>query len=92
MQVNQLRSNRLNRHAIVLLKPFRRSGAILFMEPSNDHEVAIARVVDQISIEGRLSPSSIPEVAAALDFMMSRTDSEFLVNYMRWRMENSIAK
>ena len=59
------------------------------MGPSNDHEVAIARVVDQISIEGRLYASSIPEVAAALDFMMSRTDSEFLVNYMRWRMENS---
>lgn len=62
------------------------------MGPSNDHELAIARVVDRISIEGRLYPNSIPEVTACLEFMMTRSDSEFLVNYIRWRMANPIPK
>jgi len=52
------------------------------MEPSNEHELAIARVVDQISMEGRLDSSVIPEVVAALDFTMSRADSEFMVRYL----------
>jgi hypothetical protein len=62
------------------------------MGPSNDHELAIARVVDKISVEGRLYPSAIPEIVAVLDFMMTRTDSEFLVRYIQWRMENPIPK
>jgi len=58
------------------------------MEPSNDHERAIKVAVDTIAAEGRLSLiSSFPEVAASLQFMMSRSDSEFLVQYMRWRMD-----
>jgi len=58
------------------------------MKPSNDHEVAIKVAIDTIATQGRLSfISSIPEVAASLQFMMSRSDSEFLVKYMRWRME-----
>ncbi|HYV63128.1 MAG TPA: hypothetical protein VE958_10665 [Bryobacteraceae bacterium] len=62
------------------------------MEPSNEHELAIARVVDQISMEGRLDSSVIPEVVAALDFTMSRADSEFMVRYLQWRMANPIPK
>jgi hypothetical protein len=58
------------------------------MEPSNDHELAIKAAVDSIAAGGRLSLiSSIPEVAASLQFMMSRSDSEFLVHYVRWRMD-----
>ena len=46
------------------------------MKPSNDHERAIKVAVDTIAAEGRLSLiSSIPEVAASLQFMMSRSDS-----------------
>jgi hypothetical protein len=60
------------------------------MRPSNDHEVAIADIIDGFSIEGRLQLSVIPEVAAALEFMMSRTDSEFLVRYIQWRMANPL--
>lgn len=60
------------------------------MRPSNDHEVAIADIIDGFSIEGRLQLSIIPEVAAALDFMMSRTDSEFLVRYIQWRLANPL--
>lgn len=62
------------------------------MEASNSHERAIANVVDRISKEGRLDSSVIPEVTAALDFLMSRTDSEFLVHYLKWRTANPISK
>ena len=62
------------------------------MGPSNDHELAIARIVDRLSMEGKLYPSAIPEIVAALDFMMSRTDSEFLARYLQWRMANPIPK
>jgi hypothetical protein len=60
------------------------------MRPSNDHEVAIADIIDGFAIQGKLQLSVIPEVAAVLDFMMSRTDSEFLVRYIQWRMANPI--
>ncbi|HSP69785.1 MAG TPA: hypothetical protein VLN48_18810 [Bryobacteraceae bacterium] len=52
--------------------------------------MAIADIIDGFSIEGRLALSIIPEVAAALDFMMSRTDSEFLVRYIQWRLANPL--
>jgi hypothetical protein len=67
-------------------------GGSLLMGPSNDHELAITIAVDKISAEGRLSLSSIPEVTGSLHFLMSRSDSEFLVKYIRWRMDNPIAK
>ena len=54
------------------------------MKPSNDHERAIKVAVDAITIEGRLSLIfSIEEVAASLQFIMSRSDAEFLVQYTR---------
>jgi len=43
-------------------------------------------------MEGRLDSSVIPEVVAALDFTMSRADSEFMVRYLQWRMANPIPK
>ena len=52
------------------------------MGPSNDHELAITIAIEAISSQGRLSLASIPEIAASLHFMMSRSDSEFLVNYI----------
>ena len=61
------------------------------LTPLNSHELAIVRIVDRISSEGMLCLTSIPEIGAALDFMMYRSDSEFLVNYIRWRMANPVA-
>ena len=60
----------------------------LYMAPSNDHERTIAAIVDRISIEGRLDPTVVSEIAGTLGFMMSRSDTEFLVNHVRWRMDN----
>ena len=62
------------------------------MGPSNDHEVAIARIVERIDTEGKLSPTTIEDVIAVLGFTMSKADSEFLVNYIRWRMDHPIVK
>jgi hypothetical protein len=62
------------------------------MEPTNEHETAIARIVDRIALEGRLYPTAIDQVIALLNFTMTRSDSEFLVQYIRWRMDNPIAK
>jgi len=62
------------------------------METSNDHELKIARIVDKLSIDGKLYPTAIEDVITVLDFSMSKSDSEFLVTYMRWRMDNPIQK
>ena len=62
------------------------------MGPTKDHELAIARIVDKLSIDGKLYPTAIENVIAVLDFSMSKSDGEFLVSYIRWRMDNPIAK
>lgn len=60
------------------------------MGPSNEHETEIARIVDRISSQHRLSATAIDEVIARLTFTMTRTDSEFLVKYIRWRVDNPV--
>ena len=62
------------------------------VRPHNDHELAIVRIVDRISAEGRLSPTVIDEIIAGLNFAMNRSESEFLVSYTRWRIDNPIWK
>jgi len=62
------------------------------MVPSNDHELEIARIVDRIDSEGTLSLSSGAGVMAVVSFIMSKADCKFLVGYIRWRMDNPIAR
>ena len=64
----------------------------LFVGPANGHELAIARIVDRIDMEGTLAPSAIDEIIAALTFIPSEADSDFLVHFIRWRMANPIPK
>ena len=59
-------------------------------EPRNDHEVAIARIIDCIALENRLYLTSVPEIVAVPDFAMSRSDGDFLASYFRWRMESPL--
>ena len=61
------------------------------MGPSNDHERVIARIVDELDTGGGISPTSIEDVIALLNFAMSKPDSEFLVNYIRWRMDHPVS-
>jgi hypothetical protein len=58
------------------------------VRPMSDHERRIARIVDQFSTEGKLRDSAIDRLIAKVDFAMSRPESEFLLNYMRWRIDH----
>jgi hypothetical protein len=60
------------------------------MEPSNDHEGEIARIIDQLSLKDKLDPDWIAEVVVCLSFRLSKPECQFLVNYIRWRTENPI--
>ena len=60
------------------------------IKPLNDHELAIARTVDRLSSQRMLCATSIPDIGAGLGFTMYRSDSEFLVNYIRWRVANPV--
>jgi hypothetical protein len=61
------------------------------MKPSNDHELAIAKAVDALALEGKLDHSAIEKITRSLDFLMSRTDSRFLVGYVQWRRDHPIS-
>jgi hypothetical protein len=62
------------------------------MGPSNSHELAIARIVDQFSIDGGLSPDDTAEVIAALRFVPSDADIKFVQRYIQWRIANPVWK
>ena len=62
------------------------------MEPANDHERKIARIVDSFDFQGRSYSFAIEDVIALLDFTLTRTDGEFLLAYIRWRIDNPIQK
>lgn len=56
------------------------------MDPTNDHERAIAQAVDKKFLEDPgHSRHVIAAVAESLDFIMSVSDSKFLVSYVQWR-------
>ena len=86
--------NRLHKRVGVVIQwPLQsRNFAKLYMGLSNDHELAIARIVDQLSISDRLDTSVIDGIMAAIGFTPSRADIEFLVHYIRWRIENPVVK
>jgi hypothetical protein len=62
------------------------------MGPSNDRERAIAKVVDQIAIEGRLKLISIQEATNVVGFKLTDSENTFLLRYIQWRMANPILK
>jgi len=49
-------------------------------------------MVDKFSIEGRLSPSSAFAVIDELGSIVLRSEMDFLVKYIRWRLDNPIVK
>jgi hypothetical protein len=60
--------------------------------PGNDHELEIARGVDRACMDGTLGPEGVPDILALLDFVMSESDSRFLVRYLEWRIQHPIPK
>ena len=62
------------------------------MEPSNDHEREITRIIDKMSLEDKLDPDWIAEVVVSLSFRISRSECQFLTDYSRWRIDNPIIR
>jgi hypothetical protein len=61
------------------------------MEPSNNHEREIARLIDERALcEEKLDYAAVPHTAAKLSFLMTRSDSEFLIAYLHWRMNHPL--
>ena len=62
------------------------------MTPSNDQETEISQIVDRIASNGGLSLASIQEAVNAIDFVMTAQDTQFFMDYFKWRMDNPIVK
>ena len=61
------------------------------MQPADEHELVITKIVDRLAGEGRLDPSVIDQIIAQIDFVMTQPQGQFLIDYIRWRMEHPIA-
>jgi hypothetical protein len=62
------------------------------MKPSSDHEREIARRVDERASDDRLPASALAQIAAAIPFSMSESETLFLIRYIVWRREHPISQ
>jgi len=66
------------------------------IEPATDRERAIAKAVDEKFPEnpGNRQPTirDYLDISASIDFVMSAEDSQFLVDYLRWRLAHPIKR
>jgi hypothetical protein len=62
------------------------------MNPSNDHELEIAREVDWLSVRVPLNEDALRDILAVLNFVPSIADRDFLQRYAQWRAANPIVK
>jgi len=60
------------------------------MEPITDHERVIARAVDEKILEdpGDSHHAIVRDVAVSLNFVMSPSESEFLIRYVQGRLDH----
>ena len=69
-------------------------GNIPSIDPATDHERAIAAAVDAKFQEnpGNRQPTirDYLDISASIDFVMSAEESQFLVDYLRWRLAHPI--
>lgn len=74
--------------------PVADQGNIPSIEPATDHERAIAAAVDEKFQEnpGNRKPTirDYLDISAFIDFVMSAEESQFLVDYLRWRFTHPI--
>jgi hypothetical protein len=63
------------------------------MELTNDHERVIAHLVDEKFLEdpGNSHHSIVGDIAVSLDFIMSSSDSQFLIRYVQWRLTHPMS-
>jgi hypothetical protein len=60
--------------------------------PNNEHELAIATVVDAMSLQVISYSTAVEAATASLAFTISKPDADFLLQYVRWRMDHPIVK
>ena len=70
-------------------------GNVPVMEPTNDHERAIAQAVDEKFLgnaddRNQATLRDYLDISASIDFVMSASDSQFLVDYLNWRLTHPI--
>ena len=70
-------------------------GNVPFMEPTTDHEQALAQAVDEkfLGIADDRNQATLRDyldISASIDFVMSASDSQFLVDYLNWRLTHPI--
>ena len=75
--------------------PVAHQGDVSFMEPTNDHEQAIAQTVDEkflgnVDDRHQATLRDYLDISASIDFVMSSSDSQFLVDYLNWRLTHPI--
>ena len=67
---------------------------IPFREPTTDHERAIIEAVDEkfLGNPGNRQPTlrDYLDISAPMDFVMSASDSQFLLDYLNWRLTHPI--
>ncbi len=75
------------------MEPVADQGSIV-IEPATDHERAIVKAVDEKFVEhpGNRQPTirDYLDISASIDFVMSAEESQFLVDYLRWRLAHPI--
>jgi hypothetical protein len=76
------------------IEPVADQGNTPSIEPASDRQRAIAEAVDEKFLK---NPSDRPptirdylDISASIDFVMSAEDSQFLVDYLRWRLTHPI--
>ena len=62
------------------------------MKPSNVYEFQIARLVDELSIDGKLALRSLADVTSLLNFEPTAEQKDYVERYLKWRLENPIAR
>ena len=75
--------------------PVADQGNVPFSGPTNDHERVIARAVDEKFLgsaddRNRATLRDYLDISASIDFVMSASDSQFLVDYLNWRLTHPI--
>jgi hypothetical protein len=75
------------------MEPVADQGSVA-IEPATDHERAIAKAVDEKFQDspGNRQPTirDYLDISASIDFVMSAEESQFLVDYLRWRLTRPI--
>ena len=75
-------------------EPVADQGTTRAIEPATDQQRAIAEAVDQKFQENRSNRQptirDYLDISASIDFVMSAEESQFLVDYLRWRLTHPI--